>query len=181
MAPDTVARMTTATTKTRRQQEGPTSTPVRRVRRVDLRQRRHWVVRRRLVDDRVLAAYWQPPRKHADWERPLRLMTPDYPVSGGNIPNARELTAYNAALPDAANRILQIAEQQAEHRRRLERARLVATNRDQYLGMIFGFTICIAGIVAGAYVAVNASPVAGSVLSFGALGLLVTPFLKRHS
>ncbi|WP_127848305.1 DUF2335 domain-containing protein [Lacticaseibacillus hulanensis] len=93
------------------------------------------------------------------------------------LPDARELTAYNEAAPDAANRILQLAEQQAQHRQKLEKARLVAEIRDQYLGLVLGFAVCIAGICAGAYVAVAASPLAGSALSFGALASLVGTFV----
>lgn len=95
----------------------------------------------------------------------------------GPLPDAAELSAYNAAAPDAADRILKLTENQAQHRQKLERAKLVAEIRDEYLGLILGFAVCIAGICAGAYVAVNASPLAGSALSFGALASLVGTFV----
>lgn len=95
----------------------------------------------------------------------------------GPLPAASELNAYNAAAPNAADRIIKMAEQQASHRQRLERAQVVATIRDQYLGLVLGFLVCLAGIGAGAYVAVNGAPLAGSALSFGALASLVGTFV----
>lgn len=95
----------------------------------------------------------------------------------GPLPAAAELNAYNRAAPNAADRIIKMAEQQASHRQRLERAQVVATIRDQYLGLLLGFLVCIAGIVAGAYVVVNGAPLAGSALSFGALASLVGTFV----
>ncbi|KRM54865.1 hypothetical protein FC18_GL001907 [Lacticaseibacillus sharpeae JCM 1186 = DSM 20505] len=95
----------------------------------------------------------------------------------GPLPAAAELNAYNRAAPNAADRIIKMAEQQASHRQRLERAQVVATIRDQYLGLVLGFLVCIAGIVAGAYVAVNGAPLTGSALSFGALASLVGTFV----
>lgn len=96
----------------------------------------------------------------------------------GPLPAASELLAYNAAAPDAANRILQLTERQAQHRQKLERARMIASIRDELLGLVLGFVVCLVGIGAGAYVASHSSPLAGSALSFGALATLTGTFVK---
>jgi uncharacterized membrane protein len=67
------------------------------------------------------------------------------------LPPPSVLAKYNEAVPDAAERILVMAEKQADHRRRLEERVVVANTRNQYLGSIFGFLLGAMAIGGGIY------------------------------
>src|SRR5213592_1328991 len=69
----------------------------------------------------------------------------------GPLPPPEVLTKYNEAVPNAAERILVLAERQAEHRQKLE-AKVIASNTfNQTLGSIFAFILGLAAIGGGIY------------------------------
>ena len=59
----------------------------------------------------------------------------------GPLPPPEAFQRYEEILPGAAERILKMAEKQAEHRQRLEEKIVNAEIRDARLGLIFGFLI----------------------------------------
>ena len=87
------------------------------------------------------------------------------------------MAKYNETIPDGANRILKMAENQASHRQELE-SFVVRTNaRRAYLGVVCAFTICMTTILCGFYLVLKGFSVAGTV--FTGLGLtgLATTFI----
>ena len=76
----------------------------------------------------------------------------------GPLPHPDLLIEYNNAVPDAAERILRMAETQAAHRQDIERRVVRSNTLNQAMGTIFAFLTII-----------------------GALASLVTVFIKGRS
>lgn len=92
----------------------------------------------------------------------------------GPLPPPEVLAKYEDVFPGAAERIFQMAENQAQHRRSLERISLKLASRDSLLGIITGFIIAIAGIAGGIYIVYlnpssAANAIAGSAVSGSSL------------
>jgi uncharacterized membrane protein len=95
----------------------------------------------------------------------------------GPIPPPEMLSKYNQVCPDAANRILKMAEEQSVHRRKIESCVINARSRDSLLGIIFGLLIGIFALLIGAYVIIKGFPWAGSLISSSGLAGLVGVFI----
>lgn len=93
----------------------------------------------------------------------------------GPIPDPENLAKYNEIIPDAANRILKMAESQASHRQDLE-SYVVKTNaRRAYLGVVCAFIICMTTTLCGFYLVLNGFSIAGTVFTgLGLTGLAAT-------
>jgi hypothetical protein len=87
----------------------------------------------------------------------------------GPLPPAQELIRYNQAHPDAAHRIITMAERQEAHRQKLET-----------LGLLFGFVIVVTVIGAGAFLIFNDKPGTGLVIALSGIATLVWPFILNH-
>jgi len=107
-------------------------------------------------------------------------------IHQGPIPDPDTLAGYNAVVPDAAERILRMAEDEAAHRQALEKDaqgdnikdRLRA-RREILIGQIFAFLLCSLVVVAGAYVAVSGEGWPGTVLGATGLSGIILAYLKR--
>jgi len=106
----------------------------------------------------------------------------------GPLPPPETLEKYNRICPGAAERIIQMAEQQSAHRRAQEKRLLRARIRDAFkqraetrLGQWLGFAIGTTAIVAGSVVAVwtdtVSGGVAGSIIGGGGVVGLVSAFI----
>jgi uncharacterized membrane protein len=69
-------------------------------------------------------------------------------VSVGPLPPPHVLQGYNEIVPGAADRILQMAERQSDHRMEMERAVVNGDSKRSYLGLIAAFVLS-AGIIGG--------------------------------
>ena len=87
----------------------------------------------------------------------------------GPLPPAQELIRYNQAHPEAAHRIITMAESQEAHRQKLET-----------FGLIFGFVIVIMVTGAGTLLIFNNKPGTGLVIALSGIATLVWPFVVGH-
>ena len=95
----------------------------------------------------------------------------------GPLPPPEVLTKYNEALPNAAERILVMAEQQAAHRR-LQEDRVVRGNvRNQLTGSIFAFLLGMTAIGGGIYLIAIGKDVTGLTAIITALVSLASIFI----
>ena len=76
--------------------------------------------------------------------------------SAGPLPPPEVLRQYNDAVPDAAERILKMAEQQAAHRQQLEAKVVTSDIWKSYAGVVGAFVIVIAALVTAGLVAPHA-------------------------
>jgi len=107
------------------------------------------------------------------------------PASPAPLPPPNILEHYERVCPGASDRIIGMAESEAEHRRGIENRAVdadIEAMRRQFsearLGQVFAFLISIAFIVAGTYVVVvKGQTAAGLLLSAVGLGSIVTTFI----
>lgn len=84
----------------------------------------------------------------------------------GPLPPPEMLVRYNDALPDGADRIVKMAEDQSAHRRTMESR-----------GQIFGFTLALVAIVGGIVLIADGKSAEGLVPLVSALAVLVGLFI----
>lgn len=88
----------------------------------------------------------------------------------GPLPAPTILAQYGEVQSDFPERILRMAEKQAEHRQQLERSVINADIRRAYLGVVCAFLITLAVTVAGFYLILTGHSVAGTI--FAGLGVV---------
>lgn len=99
----------------------------------------------------------------------------------GPIPPPDILERYDQISPGSAERILAMAEQEAEHTSKIESTLVQQRGREVFLGQIFGFSIGIISIAAGAYIVISGHPVSGAVIgSVGVVGLVSAFIMGRE-
>lgn len=98
-------------------------------------------------------------------------------IFSGPIPPASELKAYEDVVEGAANRIIKIAEGEAEHRRKQEEKMVNSSCGDSRLGLWLGFFMGLASLALSGAIAIFASPTAGSILAFASISSLVGVFV----
>lgn len=96
----------------------------------------------------------------------------------GPIPDPETLEQYNLLLPNAAQRIFDLAEKQADHRMELEKKVVLGQVQQSKLGQIFAFLIGIAALIAACYMAYIGKELAASVIGGGGIIGLVTAFIQ---
>jgi uncharacterized membrane protein len=87
-------------------------------------------------------------------------------VFSGPLPPPGMLARYNDALPDGAERIVKMAENQSAHRRKLESR-----------GQLFAFALALVAIVGGIYLIAEGRSVEGLVPLVAAIGGLLGFFI----
>lgn len=85
----------------------------------------------------------------------------------GPIPPPAILAEYDQLIAGGADRILKMAENQAEHRQSLEKSVIKSDNIRAYLGQNFAFIICMTGLCWAGYLILQGHGVEGCTI-FGA-------------
>jgi len=130
-----------------------------------------------------------PPVRQEDIEVPRNETAPDRVVISaesfsGPLPLPEVLGRYEAICRGSADRIIRVAEQEAEHRRSLEQA-VVRSEMEQEerrsherkRGQLCALIITLSAIAAGSYTAIHGQEIAGSIIGVGGIGSIVTTFL----
>lgn len=99
----------------------------------------------------------------------------------GPLPDPETLRDYCDLIPNGGERIMQMAEKQAEHRMKLEDKVIRGQMTQSNLGQIFAFLIGLAALGSATYCIVSGYQWAGSILGVGGLTGLVTAFLKGRA
>jgi uncharacterized membrane protein len=106
----------------------------------------------------------------------------------GPLPPPELLKQYDALSPGTAARIIKMAEDEAEHRRRMENEVLAIQSRDQIayrrsemLGQAFGLGIGVAAIAGAVIAAVHGAQIAAAFIGTGGVTSLVTAFILGRS
>lgn len=100
----------------------------------------------------------------------------------GPIPPPNIIKGYEDVLPGSADRIIQMAEKQMEHRQDMEVIMTRSESRDGLLGVLFAFTLGICSLIASVVIVVmvpqNAGAISSAVLGVTGIGSIITTFLK---
>jgi uncharacterized membrane protein len=95
----------------------------------------------------------------------------------GPLPPPAILKQYDEVVPGAAERIMTMAENQAQHRQELEASVIRTDNLKSLLGMFFGFIIALVGFGGGLIAAFSGQPFWGGAVSIGTLASVVIAFI----
>jgi uncharacterized membrane protein len=95
----------------------------------------------------------------------------------GPIPHPAVLAQYNTVTPDAANRILGMAERQEAHRQILEKHIVESGVRRADLGLKFGFVLALAFGIGSIYLLAIGQRVEGLTTIFGTIGTIAGSFI----
>jgi uncharacterized membrane protein len=93
------------------------------------------------------------------------------------LPDPAELAAYNQIIPNGADRILKMAEQQSAHRISIEKIVITGQQSQAFIGQLFGLIIGLSGLGMATYAAIIGQPWFGSVIGGATLVSLVSAFL----
>lgn len=96
------------------------------------------------------------------------------------IPPPELLQQYNEIIPNGADRILAMAENQSAHRIRMESMAIKANLNRATRGQLFAFLISILAISGGIYLAVIGKELGGGILGTGGLVALASLFLRER-
>jgi uncharacterized membrane protein len=95
----------------------------------------------------------------------------------GPLPPPEVLAKYNEAVPDAAERILAMAEKQNAHRQALESKIVQANISSQTRGSYFGFIVAMTAILGGIYLVIEGKDGQGLAAIITSLAALTTVFI----
>jgi uncharacterized membrane protein len=95
-------------------------------------------------------------------------------VSVGPIPPPQILQQYNQVVPDAAERIIRMAEKQSDHRIDLERKVVDSNIRKSYIGMVLATIIALYGLYIAKEISINGNPWAAGIIAALDLGGLIS-------
>jgi len=95
----------------------------------------------------------------------------------GPLPPPQILEKYNQVVPDAADRIIAMAESQSKHRQQLEIKVIESEVKNSRLGLHYGLIIGLATVVGGAFCIYSGYEIGGTVLGGTGLTGLVGVFV----
>jgi uncharacterized membrane protein len=98
-------------------------------------------------------------------------------IYNGPLPPPEVLVRYNQAVPDAAERILRMAEQQAANRREIELRSIRSQCRDSLLGLVSAFLIGMSSLACSTIVTWQGHPVSGTILGGTGLAAIIAAFV----
>ena len=93
----------------------------------------------------------------------------------GPLPPPDHLREYENILPGSADRIIRMAEEQAQHRRRLEESVTNSNTKLETRGQILGFVIAMTALIGGGYIMASGQSVWGAAVAISAVAGLSIP------
>ena len=98
----------------------------------------------------------------------------------GPLPAPQTLYEYDQILPGAADRIIGMAEREAQHRHTLEREVLKIQGRNSTFGIFAGLLVGLAAILGGVYCVAQGADLAGAGVALTGLAALVGVFITQR-
>ncbi|MGD0060844.1 MAG: DUF2335 domain-containing protein [Verrucomicrobiia bacterium] len=98
-------------------------------------------------------------------------------VRRGPLPDPDDLAKYGQIIPEGADRIMRMAEDQSKHRIAIETTVINSQQIQSRRGQVFGLIIGIFGIIAGAVVALLGHDAVGGVIAGTTVVSLVVAFV----
>lgn len=99
----------------------------------------------------------------------------------GPIPHPTHLEAYNNIIPNGADRIMKMAENQAVHRQGLEKTVIDGDVRRANLGLHYAFLVTLVIFGCGTFLIYNGFAVSGWTIIGADAVFIITAFLKSSS
>ena len=118
-----------------------------------------------------------PPKKKEQLLRSISYTLIQEKSHSGPLPDAETLERYNSIIPNGADRIMQMAENQQNHRMNIESEVISSNSSQSRLGQFFGFAIGVFGIGCGTFLAYNDHETVGGIIAGGTVISLVSVFV----
>lgn len=99
----------------------------------------------------------------------------------GPIPHPRLLKEFDDSIPNGADRIMKMAEQQSKHRMDLETRVVKANNRDSFLGVIFAGVVAIIIVIGSMLLIYSDKNIQGLGILLASAVAYIGVFLKSKS
>ncbi|MBZ0242901.1 MAG: DUF2335 domain-containing protein [Bacteroidales bacterium] len=113
--------------------------------------------------------------------RSLSVISIQHKSHSGPLPDADTLIKYNSIIPNGADRIMKMAENQQAHRIKLESKVIASQSSQSNLGQLFGLIIGLVGIGCGTFLAATGEPTVGGIIAGGTVISLVSVFVIGKS
>ena len=115
----------------------------------------------------------KPPGKST----PNQILSATAQAFSGPLPPPDILTKYNSVVPNAAERIITMAETQAAHRQRIESKVIESNIKNSRLGLHYGLIIGLTSVLGGALCILYGHEIGGTILGGTGLSSLVGVFV----
>jgi uncharacterized membrane protein len=96
----------------------------------------------------------------------------------GPLPAPETLKAYSEIIPNGAERIMNMAEKQSDHRMFIEKKVIGGQMTQSNIGQFLAFFIGIAALITSAYCITKGHDWAGGIIGVGGITGLVTAFIQ---
>lgn len=97
----------------------------------------------------------------------------------GPLPHPDDLLRYKEVFPECPERIVQLAEAQAAHRRDIEKKKLRSGIFTERLAMILAFCLAAAAVLGGIFLVANDKQLTGFATFFSSIVVLAGLFLRE--
>ena len=108
---------------------------------------------------------------------PNQILSATAQIITGPLPSPEILAKYNDVVPDAAERIISMAETQATHRQRIESKVIESNIRNSRLGLHYGLITGLASVLGGVVCILFGHEIGGTLLGGTGLSSLVGVFV----
>lgn len=95
----------------------------------------------------------------------------------GPLPDSQTLIEYNQVIPNGADRIMIMAENQQKHRMAIQDRLVKSQTLQSLIGQIFGLILGLAGLGCGTFLAYNGHTTVGGIIAGTTVVSLVSVFV----
>ncbi|MCB1310260.1 MAG: DUF2335 domain-containing protein [Leptospiraceae bacterium] len=95
----------------------------------------------------------------------------------GPLPAPDDLLKYDQIVPGAAERLIQMAERQMEHRHKLELIVVSGGSKRAWVGLFFAFLLGLSGILGGIYLISEGKDISGLATVISSAAALIGVFI----
>ncbi|MGX5854527.1 DUF2335 domain-containing protein [Dyadobacter jiangsuensis] len=95
----------------------------------------------------------------------------------GPLPDPDTLARYDSIIPNGAERIMQMAEKEGDHRRSIDKAVIDKSFSIKFRGQIFGFLIALTTMAIGGWSIHEGHEISGSIFGIGGVATLAAVFV----
>lgn len=117
------------------------------------------------------------PKKKIEILQSFSVVSIQHKSHSGPLPDAETLIKYNSVIPNGADRIMKMAENQQNHRIGIEKKAITSQSNQSKWGQIFGLIIGLVGIGSGTYLASIGATTVGGIIAGGTVVSLVSVFV----
>jgi uncharacterized membrane protein len=98
-------------------------------------------------------------------------------VYSGPLPTPEDLSHYNSIIPNGADRIMKMAEEQSKHRIQIETTVISKQSAESKRGQLFGLIIGIVGLICGTFLSYTGHEIVGGTIAGTTVIGLVSVFV----